>query len=262
MNQKGEVLFTGGGRSKVSRAGDIVYRPAAPWSPTTIALLRHLERVGYPYSPRVVGEGFDRAGREMLQYVEGMAHPHAWPDSSLAKIGQMLRELHEATADFRVPSTATWRPWFGRDILGSHPVIRHCDTGPWNIIALGDTPVALVDWEEAGPVEAHFELAQACWLNAQLYDDDVAEKMHLGSATERASQVRKMTDGYGLSAKDRSGFADKLLTCALLDAASEAIEAGVTEESPTEGLLWAISWRTRSAAWICRNRSILLNALQ
>ena len=181
MDRQHEMLLTGGGRTVVSREGNAVYRPAAPWSLTTIALLRHLEAVGYSYSPRVIGGGFDASGRETLKYVEGDMHPQAWPDDSFHRLGQMLRDLHIATASFRAPLGAVWRPWYGRDLKGSHPVIGHCDTGPWNIVALEDIPIALIDWEEAGPVDAHFELAQACWLNAQLYDDDLAEKMKLGS---------------------------------------------------------------------------------
>ena len=213
------------------------------------------------YSPRVIGEGFDASGRETLKYVEGDMHPQAWPNDSFHRLGQMLRDLHIATASFRVPLGAVWRPWYGRDLKGSHPVIGHCDTGPWNIVALEDIPIALIDWEEAGPVDAQFELAQACWLNAQLYDDDLAEKMKLGSPFQRARQVRALLDGYELTSRDRRGFGDKLLQCALLDAASEAIEAEITSETVDGHALWAITWRTRSAAWICRNKAILESAL-
>ncbi len=260
-DRQNEISLAGGGRTVVTREGDTVYRLATPWSSTVIALLRHLEAVGYCYSPRLVGGGFDVYGREMLQYIEGSTHPQQWPDDALHRIGQMLRELHIATASFQPPSGAVWRPWYGRDLGGSHPVIGHCDTGPWNIVALADDPVALIDWEEAGPVDAHFEVAQACWLNAQLYDDDLAEKLKLGSAKDRARQVRLLLDGYECTARDRRHFADALLQCALLDAASEAIEANVTSETQDPAPLWAIAWRTRSAAWILRNKMILENAL-
>jgi len=68
-----EEISLVGGRSTVTRAGGVVFREAAPWSGTTLALLRHLEREGFAYAPRVIGEGFDAAGREMLTYVEGRA---------------------------------------------------------------------------------------------------------------------------------------------------------------------------------------------
>jgi hypothetical protein len=36
-----------------------------------VRVLRHLERVGYPYAPRLVGTGFDPTGRATLTFVEG-----------------------------------------------------------------------------------------------------------------------------------------------------------------------------------------------
>jgi aminoglycoside phosphotransferase (APT) family kinase protein len=46
---------------------------------------------------------------------------------------------------------------------------------PWNIVARDGMPVALIDWEFAGPVDPLVELAQAAWLNAKLHDDLVAQ---------------------------------------------------------------------------------------
>lgn len=40
-------------------------------------------------------------------------------------------------------------------------------------------PYALIDWEFAGPVDALVEVAHAAWLNAQLHDDDTAERCGL-----------------------------------------------------------------------------------
>ena len=61
----------------VYRRGDVVIREAGPWTRTTHALLRHLEEVEFPYSPRVVGSGFDDQGRETLQYIEAPLHSPA-----------------------------------------------------------------------------------------------------------------------------------------------------------------------------------------
>jgi hypothetical protein len=38
------------------RHGTTILRPAGPWTPAVHALLRHLEQVGYPASPRVVAD--------------------------------------------------------------------------------------------------------------------------------------------------------------------------------------------------------------
>jgi hypothetical protein len=90
----------------------------------------------------------------------------------VAEIGTILRKLHAATASFDPPAQARWQPWFARSLPGRRPVIGHGDLGPWNILAREGRPVALIDWDNAGPVDATWELAQVAWLNVQLHDDD------------------------------------------------------------------------------------------
>jgi len=257
-----EILLHGGGRSLVTKRGDTVFRQAAPWSATTIALLKHLEEVGFAHSPRIVGSGRDPEGREMLTYLEGdFVHPKAWDDDALPLLGQMLNALHAATSTFVPPENARWRPWFGREV-GRPSVIGHCDTGPWNIVSRDRLPFAFIDWEEAGPVDPLVELAQACWLNAQLVDDDVAEKQGLPSVEARARQMRLLLDGYGLSRAKRGGFVDTIRDFVVFSAANEAIEARVTEDSQEVAPLWGIAWRSRSAAWIIKHQSTLEIALR
>ncbi|MGO7837595.1 aminoglycoside phosphotransferase family protein [Rhizobium leguminosarum] len=253
-----ESLLEGGGRTRVSRRGSVLFRASGPWSHTVISLLQHLERSGFSEAPHVIGQGFDEHGRETLSFIEGdVLHPQPWADDAVPRLGEMLRRLHDATSSFSVPKGAVWRPWFGRTIGRGPLVIGHCDTGPWNIISRAGLPIALIDWEVAGPVRQDIELVQACWLNAQLYDDDIAEKVGLGPATARARQVRMLLDGYGLARNARSGFVDQLIEFAVLDAAAQAIESSVTAESTDPEPLWAITWRTKSAAWILRNRHML-----
>ncbi len=50
------------------------------------------------------------------------------------------------------------------------------------MVGTGGMPEGLVDWEYAGPVDRLTELAYACWLNAQLHDDDIAERQGLPDA--------------------------------------------------------------------------------
>lgn len=250
-----------GGRSVVTRQGNTVFREALPWSATILALLKHLEREGFEHAPRAIGNGFDEQGREALTFVEGECiHPYPWPDSALPVIGEMLRKLHVATASFVAPHGAKWSPWFGRS-LGTPSVIGHCDAGPWNIIHRSNRPVALIDWEEAGPVDPLVELAQACWLNAQLHDDDLAEMYDLGSVEARGRQVKLLLDGYGLPRSQREGFMGLLRDFVTLNAANEAIQAKITPETTDATALWAITWRARGAAWIQRNQEALERAV-
>ena len=122
-------------------------------------------------------------------------------------------------------------------------------------------PHALIDWEVAGPVDPLFDLAQTCWLNAQLHDDNVAEMVGLASLDDRARHVRLILDGYELQKKERIGFVDKMIEFAVHDAAAQVIGAGVAPETQDASPLWAITWRTRSAAWMLRHRSTLERAV-
>ena len=112
-----------------------------------------------------------------------------------------------------------------------------------------------MDWEVAGPLGRHVELAQACWLSAHLFDDDTAERMSLGSPQDRARQVSILLDGYGLTKAERSGFFSGMVSFAVHDAAEQAKRAQVTLECRDVEPFWAIAWRTRSASWMSRHRS-------
>jgi len=126
--------------SRIARHGGTVVRPAGPWIPAVHALLRHLERAGFAGSPRVTGDGYDDQGREVVTYIEGtFVHPHAWTDEGVWQVGQLLRDLHDATAGFQPPPDAAWHPWtFRSDAPGA--IISHCDAGPWNIVARDGLP--------------------------------------------------------------------------------------------------------------------------
>ena len=237
--------------------GDVVRRPAGPWTPAVHALLDHLARAGFAGSPHSVSAG----GEDVVSYIRGESvHPHAWSDEGVFQVGRLLRDLHDATASFTPPPGATWYPWpFASDAPDA--IISHRDTGPWNIVARDGLPVAFIDWVTAGPADPLEEVAATAWLNAQLHDDDIAERQGLPSARARAAQLRYLADGYRLAAGDRRGLVTAMIEYAIRDSAAEAVQAGVTPTSGDRGALWAITWRARSAAWMVRHRSLLENAL-
>ncbi len=251
-------------RTAVYRSGAVVVKETGPWAATVRALLHHLHRVGFAWSPRPAGPGFDQPGHHTISYfyVEGgFTHPGPWSLEGAATIGRLLRALHDATASFRPPRNALWQPWFGRAIGGRARVIGHCDVAPWNIVARDGLPVALIDWEVAGPVDPLVDLAPACWLNAKLFSDDVAEREGLPPLAHRARQLRAMVDAYGLSPQQRRGFVDRIIEFAVHYTAYQADDAGVTPESTAPELIWALAWPARSAAWMLRHRRMLQNAL-
>ncbi|WP_199853147.1 MULTISPECIES: aminoglycoside phosphotransferase family protein [unclassified Plantactinospora] len=251
-----------GGPSHVIRTGSIVRRAAKPWTGTVHALLHHLEEVGFAGSPWVVGTGIDDNGNEMLTYVEGdIIHPRAWTDEGIWQVGTLLRELHTATASFRPPPDARWQPWWMHR-EGPDSVIGHCDAGPWHIVARAGRPVAFIDWTLAGPVDRLDEVAATAWWNAQLHDDDIAERHRLPDAAGRARQLRLFLDGYELPAAERSDLVSRMIELAIRDCAAEAIRARITPESTDPAPIWALAWRARAAGWMIRHRTLLERAVR
>jgi hypothetical protein len=248
--------------SRVFRRGDTVLRPAGPWTPTVHALLRHLERVGFAGAPRVVGDGYDEQGREVVTFIEGtFVHPQAWSDDQIWHSGRLLRSLHDATAGFRAPG-AVWYPWPFRAGFGAPgTAISHCDAGPWHFAVRDGLPYALIDWDTAGPTGRLDEIAATAWWNAQLHDDDIAERHALPPAAARAAQLRYFLDGYQLTAGERDGLVTRMIEYAIRDCAAEAVKAQVTPDSSDPAPLWALAWRGRSAAWMIRHRALLENAI-
>jgi Ser/Thr protein kinase RdoA (MazF antagonist) len=263
MTEQFSVYGSGGRTPDAALADGVVLKSAGPWASGVLALLRHLEDTGFEGAPRVVGDGYAPDGRLAVTYVPGSSpHPRAWPSASAAaEIGVLLRRLHTATRSFTPPPGTRWQGG------GTGPVIGHRDLGPWNIVGDG-VPRAFIDWESAGPTDPIRELAQATWLNAQLHDDDIATLHDLPDAETRARHAGAIVEAYGLERSSRSDFVDLLLDVALESARDDAVRYGVTLESAAavaaDGypIMWGITWRARSAAWMSRNRRLLRTALR
>jgi hypothetical protein len=220
-----------------------------------------LREVGFVGAPQVVGDGFDAQGREILTYVEGeVINPAPWSDDAIHELGHLIRDLHNATASFRPSASVTWRPWFGREV-GTPGIIGHCDAAPWNIVSRQGKPIALIDWEVAGPVDRLTEVAMVAWTNAQLFDDDVAAMNGLPEAQHRIRQVRILSDAYELPTRDRHRLAYRMIEFAAASAANEVIEQQITPQTQHTPRAWGIAWQTRSVAWLIRNRMAIEAAL-
>jgi hypothetical protein len=74
-----EDSLPGGYTTGAVLIGDVIHKPAEPWTATVHALLRHLEDAGFDGAPRALG--FDDQGREMLTYLPGdtVGNRPPWP---------------------------------------------------------------------------------------------------------------------------------------------------------------------------------------
>lgn len=86
----------------------------------------------------------------------------------------------------------------------------------------------------------------------------LVERLCLPLLAVRARNLQLIADGYGLPAAGRARLVQTMIALAIADTANEAVEAQLTPEStaPVEAL-WAMAWRSRSAAWMLRHRAVL-----
>ncbi|MGP4113306.1 GNAT family N-acetyltransferase [Streptomyces sp. 4N509B] len=242
-----EEPLTGGNVSAgVVRVGDTVRRPAGPWTPAVHALLDHLHRAGFSAAPRPLG--LDEQGREVLGYAPGEP---LWPDPErfaylapperLARLGRLIRDFHDAVADFVPPPDARWRPLMAAPADEDGEIIAHHDLAPWNLVADGpDGAWVVIDWDTAGPGSRLWDLAYAAhgFVPLSAHPD-----WRLPDA-DAASRLRVLADAYGLSDAQRRRLVPLLTrrTRAMHDFLREQAAEGVEP--------WLTHWRTgHGDAW-------------
>jgi Ser/Thr protein kinase RdoA (MazF antagonist) len=182
--------------SGVVRVGDTVRRPAGPWTPAVHALLEHLHAAGFQGAPRPLG--LDEYGREVLTFISGTV---AWPDhfhlldpeGRLRQATRLIREFHDAVADFTPPPDARWQTLIPAE--GAEIIVHH-DLAPWNLI-INDTQWAFIDWDVAGPGTRLWDLAYAIRAFVPLSADPALRRI------ESDRRLRLMADTYGLTEAER-----------------------------------------------------------
>jgi hypothetical protein len=207
LDDCGELFLPGGltNAGRVSRVGDTVRRPWRPTSPSTWALLDHLERVGFDGAPRFLG--VDDHGREILSFIPGEAaiEPYqdwALTDEALVSVAELLRRYHVAAASFDAASHA-WPDFVPQEFRDG--LVSHNDPNLDNVIFSGGVAVGLIDFDLASPGSAVWDVACTARLWAPLRDErDAPEKLR-GRSLER---LRIFIDAYGLPRSDRLRVVD------------------------------------------------------
>jgi phosphotransferase family enzyme len=243
VRQPREVRLEGGftNAGQVTRVGDTVRRPQRETSPATHALLEHLERVGFDGAPRFLG--VDDRGREVLSYIPGDAAIEPYPgwaltDEALVGVAELLRRFHDAVATFDA-SEHRWATAVPAAFRGG--IVSHNDPNLDNVIFSGGRPVALIDFDLAGPGSVVWDVACAARLWAPLRDERDAPSALAGQALSR---LRLFLDAYGLPARDRPRVIDALTPA--LDWCYDVVRAAVEGGHPTFGRLWHGGGRLRA----------------
>lgn len=210
MSQMREMLLPGGftNAGRVIRVGDTVRRPWRPTSPSTNALLNHLERVGFDGAPRFLG--VDDHGREVLSFVPGQAAIEPLPswalsDEALVSVAELLRRYHDAVASFDGTRHVWPRPVPAPFRDG---IVTHNDPNLDNVIFVDGRAVALIDFDLASPACAPWDVACAARLWAPLRDEQDLPECVRGRTIAR---LRLFVDAYGMPRVDRERVVDSMV---------------------------------------------------
>jgi hypothetical protein len=261
MPEPREVLLEGGftNAGLVTRVGDTVRRPRHATSPAKHALLEHLERVGFDGAPRFLG--IDERGREVLSYIPGEAviEPHAaWAltDEALVGVAELLRRYHDAVATFDA-SAHRWPSPVPEAFRSGF--VSHNDPNLDNVIFSGGRPVALIDFDLAGPGSAVWDLACAARLWAPLRDARDTPPALAGRLLDR---LRLFLDTYGLPERERPRVIDALMPAQ--EWCYDVVRAAVASGHPTFGRVWRGGGRLRAdrtRRWIAEHDADLRRAV-
>jgi len=185
---------------QVVRIGDTVRRPMHPWSPTIHEVLRHLEDVGFPHAPRLLG--IDSDGREVLTYIDGESGGAAWAkvvdDAGLVAMAHLMRDYHDAVRGFRPTAGSGWAACAGS--FDADDLVCHGDFGPWNLVWRGSQPVGILDWDYAWPAAPIHDVAYALEYVTPFRDDRVCvESLRYPAPPERLRRLERFAEAYGLT---------------------------------------------------------------
>jgi hypothetical protein len=186
-----ERLFGGNVADLVVRIGDTVRKPATSATSSVEAFLEHLYQSGFKGSPRSLGR--DEQGRHVLEYIPGetIARPELLSEVELVRVGQLIRQFHEAAGSFVPPVGAKWATVIRPD---REEMICHHDLSPWNLVRDGERWV-FIDWDASGPGSAMWDVAAAAQSFVPLNGS--------GDPARDAVRLRAFVDGYGMDGSQR-----------------------------------------------------------
>ncbi|MEU4539395.1 phosphotransferase [Streptosporangium sp. NPDC023825] len=169
------------------------------------ALLNHLGAVGFTGAP--AGHGRDGQGREILDFLPGQVPGYPLPeyarsDEALFGVGVLLRDYHDATVGFAVPSGASW--YFSP--RSPAEVICHGDIAPYNCVFRDGRPVAFIDFDTVHPGPRIWDVAYVAYRFVPLADPRREEG--LPPVREQARRLRLFADAYLLGGSDRNALTD------------------------------------------------------
>jgi Ser/Thr protein kinase RdoA (MazF antagonist) len=240
--------------------GDVVRRPAHPWTPTVHAFLGHLRAQGLDCVPEPRSIDGDV---ETVSYLPGASGRDGWfaqhSSAGLRSAARLLRTIHDASRGWSPPDDALWS---GPEVPGNDRVMCHGDPGPWNFVWDRDEAIGLIDWDFLHPGPPLDDVAYALrWFAPARSDEHALDWHHFPAVPDRRQRVREFLEAYG----DLPGF--DLPTFDLVDAMASRVERTVQIATAlaAQGIEPQRTWvadgdldiETDDARWIREHRHLL-----
>ena len=166
-----------------------VRKPVTRATPAVEALLAHLD--DFPGAPRHLGR--DDQSRQVLEYVPGTLDDLPATPAELRRVGRLIRDLHDAIADFRPPADASWEVVIPPD---RDDLVCHHDLAPWNLVRGEGDRWVFIDWDGAGPGSRLWDLGYAAHGFVPLHAG--------GDPAVDGPRLRALADGYRLDQEQRA----------------------------------------------------------
>lgn len=261
MSDETEIPLSGGNvNEQVVKVGDTVRRVLSPSSANVHKLLKHLETAGYTHAPQFLG--IDDKGREILSFISGSTDfpPDIWSNQAVpATVAKMLRAYHDITKDIDLGPKG-WA--YAHPDPVKREVICHNDFAPYNMVFDDGLPVAIFDFDLAGPGPRLRDLAYLSYWIAPL--SFAAGDMKDASEAEvkgGCPRLKSICETYGTT--DYTGLlnmvSEMLAHMASFDAAQKMIGETAAQKLVDEGHL--DHWRGEATAFEANKSRVLMTLL-
>lgn len=189
-----EEVFEGG-VNRVRRVGATVVRPAGLHTRSVHRLLRHIRGRGFMGGPEVLALDLAQ-GTETLSFLPGEVGVYPIgarfrTDEALVSAARLLRDYHDATADFEVASSDHWF------VPPRDPaeVICHGDYAPYNCVNEGGETTGVFDFDTAHPGPRLWDVGYGAYRWAPL--TSTANLDGFGDLSEQGRRLRLFCEAYG-----------------------------------------------------------------
>lgn len=171
---------------------------------------------------------------------------------TLVGAAQLPRRYHDMVATFTPPSDVRWR------IIapGAHEVICHNDWAPYNAVFAGHRPIAMLDWDGAGPGSRVWDVGWSAYTWVPLYPKLDSSNNPVVPLAMRASRLAKFCTAYrGIKPSE---VLETLVEQLRFLADFVQAEADAGDPGFAKLVSWNVPARTREHARLLRDQMHLL----